>query len=300
MSDFKYTHLRNIFLFIRRFSTAILFLVLQAVAIWFLITYNKFHRAKGLGVANEVTGWFNTRYNTAEDFFKMGEENRKVHKMNDSLMNLLAVNFVKKDTSSLAVTDSIPYDTMGHYRRFLWREAQVTLNTVNSEKNYIQINKGSADGIGDEFGVFNSDGSYIGKVINVSPHFSQVMSLLHVQNKVSVLVKKTHSSGTISWDAKDPRFVTLNNIPKSDSIAKGDTIITGIYSLNMPPGKMVGTVAEIVQDNSTNFYVLKIRTAANFSDLQQVFIVENLQYEEQTKLLEETQKKIDDAKKSTR
>jgi rod shape-determining protein MreC len=292
--------LRNIFLFIRRFSTAILFLVLQAVAIWFLITYNKFHRAKGLGVANEVTGWFNTRYNTAEDFFKMGEENRKVHKMNDSLMNLLSVNFAKRDSSTRLVTDSIPYDTLGHYRRYVWRDAQVMLNTVNLEKNYIQINKGSRDGIGDEFGVFSSDGSYIGKVINVSPGFSQVMSLLHIQNKVSVLVKKTRSAGIISWDAKDPRFLILNNIPKSDSVVKGDTIVTGNYTINIPPDKMVGTVAEIIPDNSTNFYILKIRTAANFSDLQQVFIVENLQYEEQAKLLDETKKKVDDPKKSNR
>ncbi|HEY6505271.1 MAG TPA: rod shape-determining protein MreC [Chitinophagaceae bacterium] len=292
--------MRNIFLFIRRFSTAFLFLVLQAVAIWFLITYNKFHRAKGLGVANQVTGWFNTRYNTVEDYFKMKEENRKVHKMNDSLMNLLSSNFAKKDTSSLLVSDSVPYDTLGHYRRYLWREAQVTYNTVNSEKNYIQVNKGSADGIADEMGVFSSDGSYIGKVINVSPNFSQVMSLLHVQNKSSVLVKKTGNAGTISWDAKDPRFLILNNIPKSDSIFKGDTVITGSYSINIPRGKMVGTVAGIVEDNSTNFYVLKIRTAANFADLQQVFIVENLQSVEQAKLLEETRKKVDDPKKSNR
>ncbi|MEI9810048.1 MAG: hypothetical protein WDO16_20475 [Bacteroidota bacterium] len=110
--------MRNIFLFIRRFSTAILFLVLQAVAIWFLVTYNKFHRAKGLGVANEVTGWFNTRYNTAEDFFKMREENRKVHKMNDSLMNLLPSQLCQHDTLGQVITDSIPFDTLGHYRQF--------------------------------------------------------------------------------------------------------------------------------------------------------------------------------------
>lgn len=277
-----------------------LFLVLQAVAIWFLITYNKFHRAKGLGVANEVTGWFNTRYNTAEDFFKMREENRRVHKMNDSLINLLSANFAKNDTSSTIVTDSIPYDTSGHYRRYVWKEAQVVYNTVNSQKNYIQINKGSTDGIADDFGVFNSDGSYIGKVINVSSHFSQVMSLLHVQNKLSVLVKKTRSAGSVIWDARDPRFIILNNIPKSDSIVKGDTIITGTYSIHIPPGKMVGTVAEIIPDNSTNFYILKIRTAANFSDLQQVFIAENLQHREQAQLLEETQRRIDDPKRNSR
>jgi rod shape-determining protein MreC len=63
---------------------------------------------------------------------------------------------------------------------------------------------------------------------------------------------------------------------------------------------MVGTVAEIIPDNSTNFYVLKIRTAANFADLQQVFVVENLQYTEQEKLLEETRKKVDDPKQNIR
>jgi rod shape-determining protein MreC len=264
--------------------------VLQGVALWFFFTYNKFHRAKGLGVANEVTGWFNTRYNTVEDFFKMKNENIRVHKLNDSLMNLMSSNFLKRDTIVRQMTDSLPFDTLGHYRRYLQREAQVVYNTVNEEKNYIQINKGSSDGIKDDMGVFNSDGSLIGKVINVSPNFSVVMSLLHVQNKVSVLVKKTRSAGIISWDAKDPRFLTLINIPVSDSIVKGDTIITGTYSRSIPPGKMVGTVAEISKDKATNFFILKIKTAANFADLQQVFIIENLQYDEEQKLLEQTKK----------
>jgi rod shape-determining protein MreC len=292
--------LRNIFLFIRRYFTFLTFLVLQVTALWFLFTYNRFHRAKGLGVANEVTGWFNTRYNTMEDFFKMKEENRRVHKMNDSLMNMMQANFLKTDTATHLISDSIPYDTLGHYRHYIQRDAQVVYSTVNAEKNYIQINKGSANGIKDDMGVFSSDGCLVGKVINVSPNFSVVMSLLHVQNKVSVLVKKTKNSGIISWDGKDPRFLILNNIPISDSIVKGDTIVTGNYSISTPPGKVVGTVAEIMRDIATNFYILKIKTAANFQDLQQVFIVENLQFEEQEKLLEETQKKVDEPKKTGR
>jgi rod shape-determining protein MreC len=292
--------LRNIFVFIRRYFTFIAFLVLQGLALWFLFTYNRFHRAKGLGVANEVTGWFNTRYNKVEDFFKMREENKRVHRLNDSLMNLMRSNFLKNDTGARMVRDTIPYDTLGHYRHYLQREAQVVYNTVSSEKNYMQINRGSNSGIRDEMGVFNSDGSLVGKVINVSPNFSEVMSLLHVQNKVNVLVKKTKNAGTLSWDGKDPRFLVLNNIPKSDSIVIGDTIVTGNYSLSIPPGKMVGTVAGVIEDKSTNFYILKVRTAANFQDLQQVFVIENLQYEEQEKLLEDTRKKVDNPNKSSR
>ena len=249
--------MRNIFLFIRRYFTFLVFLVLQAVALWFLFTYNRFHRAKGLGVANEITGWFNSRYNTLEDFFKMKEENRRLLKMNDSLINLLPSNFAKLILLSRLITDTIPYDTLGHYRRLSWRDAQVMYNTVNSEKNYIQINRGSNQGIKDNMGVFSSDGGLVGQVVNVSPNFSQVMSLLHVQNKVNVLVKKTSSTGIISWDGKNPTISHSQQYSKSDSLVKGDTVLTGNYSLSFPPGHMVGTVEEIIPDQSTNFYILK-------------------------------------------
>nr|ALS90671.1 rod shape-determining protein MreC [uncultured bacterium] len=292
--------MRNIFLFIRRFFTFFVFLILQAVALWFLFTYNKFHKAKGLGVANEVTGWFSTRYNTVEDFFTMKEENRRLLKMNDSLLNLLSSNFVQVDTTVTLTKDSIPIDTTGTLRQYAWREAQVLYNTINSDKNYVQINRGSNHGIRDNMGVFSSDGGLVGQVVNVSPNFSQVMSLLHVQNKVNVLVRKSGSTGTLFWDGKDPRFLSLKDIPKSDSLVKGDTIVTGKYSLSFPPGHLVGTVAEIIPDQSTNFYVLKIRPAAHFQNLQHVMVVENLYYDDQLKLFRETKTKVDDPKRSAR
>ena len=284
--------MRNIFLFIRRYFTFLTFLLLQAVSLWILFNYNRFHRAKGLGIGNEITGWFNSRYNTAEDFFYMKSENRRLHRINDSLMNLLPSNFDRVDTAMMLVTDSIPFDTLGHYRRYIWRDAQVVYNTVNLEKNFLQINKGSNHGIKDDMGVLSSDGSLVGKVVNVSPNFSQVMSLLHVQNKVFVYLKKTGSTGTVYWDAKDPRFLMLDKIPRHDSIQRGDSILTGNYSISLPPNKIVGLVDEIIEEKASNFITLRIRAAADFQDLQQVFVVENLQYDEQMRLLDETRKKI--------
>ena len=290
--------MRNIFFFIRRYFTFITFLVLQAVALWFLFTYNRFYRAKGMGAANQMTGWFNSKYNNVEDFFAMKEENRRLLRMNDSLLNLLPSNFVRNDTSTHVITDTVLYDTTGSYRQYLWRYAQVIYNTVNSEKNYIQINKGANQGIKDNMGVFSSDGGLVGKVVNVSPDYSTVMSMLHVQNNVDAMVKKTGTPGTISWDGDNPHLLTMSRVSKSDSLVKGDTILTGRFSLSFPPGYMIGTVAEIVPDNSTNFYILKIKPAANFSDLQQVMIVENLEYKGQLDALQETRKKVDEAKKN--
>ncbi len=291
--------MRNILVFIRRYIVFLLFIALQAISLWFLFTYNRSHRAKGLGVANQVTGWFNTRYNTVEDFFRMKEENKRLHRINDSLRNLQEYNFTKVDSTVGYFRDSIPFDSTGSKRLFKWTPAQVVYNTVNAEKNYLQINKGSAHGIKDDMGVFSSNGGLVGKVVNVGTNFSQVMSLLHVQNNVNVLLKKTGNAGRLSWEAKQPGLLTLQGISKSDSVLVGDTIITGRFSKSYPAGMLVGRVASIVKDPSTNFLVLNVKPIANFATLQQVSVVENVQYEEMQKLDQETQRKINDIKKTT-
>lgn len=290
--------MRNIFLFIRRYSNFFAFLVLQVISLWFLFSYNRFHRAKFLGVANEITGRVNTQYNKVEDYFHLKQENLRVHKLNDSLLNLLRGNFISPDSSVKFVKDSIPYDSAGHIRRYLWRDAQVVYNTVSSEKNYIQLNRGSNQGIKDNMAVISSDGSAVGFVINTSGNFSEVMSLLHVQNSVNASLKRGGDFGTIQWDGKDPQFLMLKGIPKSAEVKKGDTVLTSIYSYNFPPGYMIGTIADVAKENATSFYVLKVKTAANFFNLQQVHVVENVQSDEQVKLFKDTRAKIEDPKKN--
>jgi rod shape-determining protein MreC len=292
--------MRNVFLFIRRYRTFFTFLILQAVALWFLFNYNRFHRARFLGIANEVTGRINTQYNKVEDFFTLREENRRVNRLNDSLLNLLPSHFGSRDTSVSLIKDSIPYDTLGHYRRFLSRPATVIYNTVNSQKNYLQLNRGANLGIKDNMAVISSDGSAVGVVVNVSPNFSQVMSLLHVQNKVNGSLKKSGNFGTIEWDGKDPALLILKGIPQNVEVKKGDTVVTSAYSFNFPPGYRIGFIEGIIKDKSTNFYVLKVKTAANFFNLQQVHVIENIERDEQMRLMQESKIKIEQGKKPAR
>ena len=290
--------MRNIFLFIGRYFTFFAFLGFQVLALSFLFRYNKYHHAVGLGVASELTGWMNSKYANVDQYFHLKQESDRIHHVNDSLINLLKTNFLNSDTTTQFVQDSIPYDTLGHRRRYLWRDAEVVNNSVNAEKNYIQINRGSKQGIRDNMAVLNSDLSLVGIVVNTSDNFSQVMSLLHVKNNVNAIMKRSGNAGTISWDGKSPLYLTMIGIPKSDSIARGDTVLTGTYSLSFPPLKMIGRVASVIKDNSSSFYILQIKTAANFQSLQHVFVVENLQAEEQEKLDKETRKKIDEVKKA--
>lgn len=262
-----------------------------------LFRYNKYHRAVFLGRANEITGYINSKFDNVDDYFHLKDENQRLHRMNDSLLHLMQFNFMAPDTGVRMVTDTLQIDTSALVRRYFWRDAKVINNSVSEQKNYFQINRGSRQGIKDDMAVVNSDGSAVGVVVNVSENFSQVMSLLHVQRKVNAMMKKSRNSGTIEWDGKNPLFLTLRGIPKSDSVAIGDTVLTSLYSFNFPPGLLIGTIDGKVDDKSTNFFVLRVKPAANFQNLQQVHVIENLQQNEQAMLDKSTRKKIDEINK---
>lgn len=285
--------MRNIFLFIQRYFVFLTFLVLQFVALWMLFKYNRFHRAAFLGVASEVTGRINKQVDKVDDYFHLAAENRQLHHMNDSLLNLLPSNFNIPDSTSRLVVDSAKYDTLNHFRRYLYRDAKVVYNSINMETNYLQLNRGARQGIRENMAVINSAGAAVGVVVNVSPNFSHVMSLLHIKSKLTASLKRTGDFGTLEWDAQDPRYVSLKGIAKSVDVKKGDTVLTSVYSYNFPPGFMVGTIADIRAENATGFYLLKVKTAVNFNSVQNVFVVENLQRTEQVQLERDTERKIE-------
>jgi rod shape-determining protein MreC len=285
--------LRNIFQFIRRYFTFLSFLVLQSLALYFLFRYNKFHEAAFLNTAAEFTGRFNRQYSQVDEYFHLREENYRIHRLNDSLLNLLPGTFIVPDSNIRLITDTVKYDTSRGYRHFLFRDARVVRNSTTSDKNYLQLDRGSEGGIREGMTVIGAGGTAVGVIVNVSPHFSQVMSLLHVQSKVNVMMKKTGTTGRVEWNPGDGLLFTLRNIPKTDSVKIGEAVLTSSYS-NFPPGYMVGSVVDIKNDQSTNFYVLKIRPATNYRNLQRVHVVQNLQKEEMDRLDEETRKRINE------
>ncbi len=273
--------MRNIFLFIRRFSNFLFFLVLQILALYFLFRYNKFHEAAFMGVAGEVTGRVSEKYNNIEYYFKLKKTNEALVKENMHLRSLLKVNYESADTSKKLVIDSIRIDSSLTIQRFKYYDAKVVGSFITSQTNYITIHRGANQGIpkGKEWGVIGPDG-IVGRIVNASDNFSVVMSALNRQFKVYSMLKKGQETGIVSWDGDNPLYLKLINIPKSAQIAKGDTVVTSNISDIFPPGIMVGTVAEIIDDRSSNFYTLKLKTATNFYNLQYVYVLEDLQREE--------------------
>ncbi len=272
--------MRNIFLFIRRYFNFLFFLVLQIIALSFLFRYNKFHEAAFMGVANELTGRINTRYSNVEYYFHLKKTNELLAAENEKLRNIQASNFQPADTAIKLIQDTIPYDTLGNKRKYLWRSARVVNNSVALQNNYITLHRGEKQGVTKDMGVIGPMG-LVGMVVNTSENFSVVMSMLNRQSSVSARLLKSGEIGKIQWDGASPSAVTMINIPKSANVAKGDSVVTSGYSLSFPPDIMIGTVSEVIGEKSSNFYTLQVKPSTDFFTLKYVNVVSNLQSDEQ-------------------
>jgi rod shape-determining protein MreC len=271
--------MRNVFLFLKRYSVLIIFLVLQGLALSMLFSYNRFHQTTYGMFSNEVAGSLNKRVNKVESFFTLSEQNQALRKQNAALLSYLPSGSVSPDTSFLVVSDTIAVDSLKSYRQYQYFDAKIISNSVFLQQNYIVLHRGSVQGIVSNMAVVGTDG-LIGTVISVSENMAIVMSLLHRQSKVIAVLKKGSGLGEVTWDGKDPRFLVLSKLPKTIVVKKGDTVVSSPYSDKFPPGIPIGYVEKIDQDQETNTYKLKIRTAVDFYAVQHAYIVKNLLQEE--------------------
>ncbi len=281
--------MRNIFLFIRRFFTFFLFLVLQGFAIGILVNYNKSQQAVFANFANEATGWVSTKYNSVEYYFRLTETNKALAEENARLRNMLPSSFDSPDSTHIIKMDSLVKDTLGRIRKFNFLPAKVVNNSVSQENNYITLYRGAKQGVNKDMAVIGPDG-IVGKVVLVSDNYCRVMSLLNHNSKVSAMTMKDFVTGYVDWDGKDPQYITLHGIPSTTKVQKGDTILTSNLSANYPPGLMIGTVSDISFEPASKVYILKLKTATNFYSLQYAYLVQNMLWDEQRKLEDQTPK----------
>jgi rod shape-determining protein MreC len=257
----------------------ILFLALQVTALVMLFSYNRFHHSVYGMFSSEVSGDINQRINSVEIFFTLKKENELLRNENASLRSLLPSGQMLADTGFQLVKDTVSIDSSLETRQYQFFSAKVISNSVFLQQNYLMLHRGSEQGIQPNMAVVAPDG-IVGTVVGVSKNMATVMSLLHKQSKVIAVLKKGSGLGEVSWDGKDPRYLQLTKIPKTVEVKRGDTVVSSPYSDRYPPGLPIGYVEKVEQDQETNTYLLKIRTAVDFYTLQHAYVVRNLLQEE--------------------
>jgi rod shape-determining protein MreC len=282
--------MKNIILFVRRFFTFFLFLALLGASFGILIQYNKTYEAAFNNASGEITGKFSKRYDAVEYYFHLKQTNKELVEQNNRLLNLLGTSFDAPDSTSRYKIDSLIKDTTGKLRKYLYRPAKVVNNSISSEFNYITLYRGANQGVEKDMAVIGPDG-VVGKVIMVSKNYSRAMSLLNRSSRVYAMLKKGLYTGDAEWDGADPQYLIMRKVTRSAIVQKGDSVITSnVNGLVYPPGLLIGTIAQVKQDATAGQYILKIKTATNFYNLQYVYLVKNELAQEQKELEDKTQK----------
>jgi rod shape-determining protein MreC len=277
---------RNIFLFIRRYSNLLFFLLLQGFSIYLIVHYNSYHSAVFSNTTNQLTGKINEQYNKVEDYFHLKRTNDSLVKANEKLLNLLKKDFLIPDSVIITKMDTVLVDSVKQYRRYNYMQATVVSNSVTTQSNYIVLGRGEAQQLKKGMGVVDINNAVVGIITDVSNDYAVVMSLLHKDSHIDGKLLKGGETGTLSWEGAEPNIISINRISKSAKVAKGDTIITSGNSTTFPKGMLIGYVTDVIPEKSTNNFAIKFRTAADFYSLQYVYVIDNKQQEAINQLLD--------------
>lgn len=271
--------MRSLLNFLLRFKTLILFLVLEAVALVMISTSHNYHQTVLYGISRNIPGFVAERVEKGTYYFRLRQINEELAAENTMLRNRLA------NLSTLTQEGFIPVLDSVNGVNYTYLNARVISNSVNKQKNFITLDKGSRNGVAVGMGVAAPSG-VVGVVVGVSRNYSVVMSLLNTDFRLSASMARNDYFGSLSWDGGNYRYAKLSEIPHHVVVNEGDTIVTSGFSAIFPAGLMAGTLTG-EQRRGGDFVSLKILLSADFKKLTDVYVIGNLTKGERKNLEEE-------------
>ncbi|MGK0364383.1 MAG: rod shape-determining protein MreC [Saprospiraceae bacterium] len=160
-------------------------------------------------------------------------------------------------------------------QQYVLTSAKIVDKTVSRKNNFFILNRGKTHGIKKNSGVITEKG-LIGIVVDVSKDYSQVMTVLHQQSRLSAALRRTGDFGSLIWDGDDYRYLSLVDVPKHVQPVKGDTIQTSGFSQMFPEGIMIGKIEAFDLEPGSNFYDIRVRLSEDMRTVKYGYIVDNL------------------------
>lgn len=267
----------KIFELFLRLSGFFVFLLLEILCFILIVKYNHQQKVIFENSTNIFSGYLQKKSQAFENFVKLDE-------INDSLLHENSLLLEKLE--GIKLSNSSSADSVFQDSTFQIIPAKVISNSINRYHNYIVLDKGSKHGVVPHSGVINANG-VIGIVRRVSLSSSVVMSVLHLETRISARIKSKGYFGWLNWTGEGTRSFSLNDIPKDAYVSLGDTIETSGYSSIFPEGIMLGAVDKIVLEPGSNYYTLSVNYNLDLSRLSTAYIVKNLLQKERSELLEQ-------------
>lgn len=259
-----------IFFFIRN-KNFLLFIVLFSISIFLTIQSHSYHKNNFVNSSNSITGGIYTIKSSITNYFNLREENEILIDENTRIRIQL------ESYKSKVVNQNI--DTNSILSKYYFVSARVINNSFSKTKNKLTIDKGERDSIQLDLGVITSKG-IVGIIDNVSNKYATIQSILNTNSQINAKLKNAKHFGSLVWNTEDPNVIQLIDIPRLAPVKIGDTIVTGGKSTIFPVGILIGAVIDFELTEDENSQNLNIQLFNDMTNLQHVYIINNLDSQE--------------------
>lgn len=260
--------MRNLWIFISKYNNFFLFILFFSICIALIVKNNSFQRASTFNSSNSFIGGIYQKVDDFTQYLNLKQTNKYLSEENAYLRSQLKTSKYSK----LVEQDSV-LDSLGQ-TQYTYIVSRVISNSIHQKNNYLTINRGSEEGIEKGMGVISSHG-IVGIVLNVSPHFATVQSLLHADTRVSASLANSNAFGSLVWGTEnyDSRKAILKDIPNHVKVRPGEEVVTSGFSL-FPPGIAIGKVIKTGKSGDS-FLDIEIKLNNDFASLQYVYVIKD-------------------------
>ena len=170
-------------------------------------------------------------------------------------------------------------------------KALARIQDTNSEATYVSafvigrdpldefggftLDQGSTDGVAVNDAIISDRGYLLGVVVEVDATSCKVMTILHPSFNAAGVISRTRENGIITGGADyaaDGQCV-LTNLDRATEARKGDQVITTGLGGVFPANLLVGTVQEVVPEQSGKSSSAVILPGADPRTVKHVFII---------------------------
>ncbi len=262
--------MHKLFEFIRSIYVLLLFLLLEAVALYSYSRSTVYAEARLLTRITRVTGAVQGLYTRWGHYWALGEENRRLTRRLIELEQELERYRSADEQARLAayLTDSLKE---GEY---VYATARVTSTRINSGNNYLILKGGSEQGIRKGMAVLSPSGAMAGYVVYVERNHAAALSVISRDFRTGGrLLNGGEHVGSIGWTGVNRDHVSLTDLSKYATPVPGDTIVSTGHSDYFPENIPIGTVEGFELNPTQTQYSVDVRLAVDITGLRDVLLV---------------------------
>lgn len=210
--------------------------------------------------------------NTADFLGSIGQLKNENEKLIKEKQELMARNAMLMDSEN---ENKILREQVGLLPRNKYE--LIASNVVSQDPhgmgNWIEIDKGSNDGIAEGMSVIISNGILLGRVQEVTSSNAKIILLTNSRSTVNSTTANDGAKGIVRGEYG--LGVVLDMVLQTDSIKVGDEVLTSGIGGEFPRGLFIGVIQEVHNSDDSLFQQAVISSPVQASKLQIVFVIKN-------------------------